>query len=108
ERLGEALDLGGEELDPIEVARAREVLQRVGERWALKGGRTVVALAGATGSGKSSLFNLLVGEAVATIGARRPTTDRPTAAIWGEEPADELLDWLGIQRRHHIAGTDAA
>lgn len=107
ELLAEALEVGGDRLDPAAVARAREVLQRVGERWALKGGRTVVALAGATGSGKSSLFNALIGEPVATIGARRPTTDVPTAAVWGAEPADELLDWLGVRSRHHVDGTDA-
>ena len=76
--LAEALEVGGDRLDEDAVTRARGVLQRVGERWALKGGRTVVALAGATGSGKSSLFNSLVGEPVATIGARRPTTERTT------------------------------
>ena len=37
----------------------------------------VVALAGATGSGKSSLFNALVGEEVAQAGTRRPTTSTP-------------------------------
>ncbi len=107
ELLAEALEVGGDRLDPAAVARAREVLQRVGERWALKGGRTVVALAGATGSGKSSLFNALIGEPVATIGARRPTTDVPTAAVWGAEPADELLDWLGVRARHHVDGSGA-
>ncbi|MDQ3528088.1 MAG: hypothetical protein M3424_09490, partial [Actinomycetota bacterium] len=59
-QLGEALEHGGQELDPDKAARARALVGRVRERWALKGGRTVVALAGATGSGKSSLFNVLV------------------------------------------------
>ena len=36
--------------------------RKVSERTALVGGHTVVALAGATGSGKSSLFNVLVGD----------------------------------------------
>ena len=63
------------------------VVAKVEERTALVGGHTVVALAGATGSGKSSLFNALVGSPVATVGVRRPTTSTPTAAIWGDEPS---------------------
>ncbi|WP_229665775.1 YfjP family GTPase [Ornithinimicrobium pekingense] len=102
ERLRSALDVGGDELDPGAVAQARGVVQRVQERWALKGGRTVVALAGSTGSGKSSLFNALVGREVSTISPRRPTTAEASAAVWGEEPAGELLDWLGIGDRHQV------
>ena len=67
----------------------------------------VVALAGATGSGKSSLFNALVGARVATVGARRPTTSTPTAAQWGSEPAGDLLDWLGVSTRHHVTSTSS-
>lgn len=105
EALRSALDVGGDELDPDASLRARQVVDRVGERWALKGGRTVVALAGATGSGKSSLFNALVGGDVSTISPRRPTTAEAGAAIWGEEDAGELLDWLGIHNRHHVPAT---
>src|SRR5690606_35131196 len=65
-------------------------------------------LAGWTCSVMSSMFNALAGAGVATIGARRPTTDRASAAIWGTEPAEPLLDWLGIRARHHVSGTDAA
>ena len=36
------------------------------------------------------------------IGARRPTTSTPTAAIWGDEPAGPLLDWLQVPQRHHV------
>ena len=88
--LRSALDIGGKELDPPSAEKARGVVQRTEERWALKGGRTVVALAGATGSGKSSLFNALVGEDVSVIGPRRPTTAEAAAAVWGEEGAGEL------------------
>lgn len=105
DRLRSALDIGGEELEPGAVERARGVVQRVEERWAIKGGRTVVALAGATGSGKSSLFNAIVGEDVSTISPRRPTTAEAGAAIWGEEDASELLDWLGVHNRHHVTTT---
>ena len=66
----------------------------------MAGGHTVVALAGATGSGKSSLFNQLIGTEIATIGARRPTTSTPTAAVWGSESASALLDWLKVGTRH--------
>ena len=30
----------------------------------------------------------------------RPTTSKPTAAIWGDSDASELLDWLRIDVRH--------
>ncbi len=105
ERLRSALDVGGDELDPAAVDQARGVVQRAQERWALKGGRTVVALAGSTGSGKSSLFNALVGGDVSVISPRRPTTAEAGAAIWGDEPAGELLDWLGIPARHQVVTT---
>lgn len=109
DQLEEALGAGGDELDPQAVAQARRVLAKVRERWALKGGRTVVALAGATGSGKSSLFNRLAGAEVATIGARRPTTSRASAAVWGQEDAGPLLDWLGVPVRHQVPdGTEGA
>ena len=99
--LAAAVDAGGSELPAAERARADAVVAKVAERTALVGGHTVVALAGATGSGKSSLFNALVGDAVAKVGVRRPTTATPTAAIWGDEPVGDLLDWLGVGTRHH-------
>ena len=68
-------------------------------------GNTVVALAGATGSGKSSLFNQLIGTDVARIGVRRPTTETPTAAVWGSDPATPLLDWLKVGTRHLVDET---
>ncbi|WP_109474474.1 GTPase [Ornithinimicrobium cavernae] len=108
EQLDDALEAGGQELDPARAEAAGALVEKVRERWALKGGRTVVALAGATGSGKSTLFNALVGEDVSVIGARRPTTSRATAAIWGggDDPS-ELLSWLGIEARHHVGSGDA-
>jgi GTP-binding protein EngB required for normal cell division len=103
--LESALDAGGGELTAAEVDRARFVVQKVRERTRLSGDHTVVALAGATGSGKSSLFNALVGSDVARIGARRPTTSQPTAAVWGSSDAGELLDWLKVDARHVVALT---
>lgn len=103
--LREAVDAGGELLDPRAAARATEVIDKVDERTRLVGGHTVVALAGATGSGKSSLFNALVGAEVAQAGMRRPTTSTPTAGVWGEEPVGELLDWLEVGARHSVDGS---
>ena len=100
--LSRAITLGGAQLPREEVTRAQAVLSRVAQRNQVGAGHTVVALAGATGSGKSSLFNLLVGEPVSRIGARRPTTSKTSAALWGSDPAVELLDWLEVMNRHHV------
>ncbi|HWC23539.1 MAG TPA: GTPase [Flexivirga sp.] len=100
--LGDALRTGEEQLPADGVAHAKQILRKVPTRQGMVGGRTVVVLAGATGSGKSSLFNALVAEPVSRIGARRPTTSVPTAAIWGDEPSGELLDWLGVGTRHQV------
>lgn len=61
----------------------------------------VVALAGGTGSGKSSLLNALAGEEVSVAGAVRPTTADPVAWIPSNpEPAlVRLLDDLDVEHR---------
>lgn len=104
--LSRALATGGARLEPGPAARAREVVGKVSQRSALVGGHTVVALAGATGSGKSSLFNTMAGAEIATVGLRRPTTSTPTAAVWGDEPVGELLDWLSVGARHQVPTSD--
>jgi GTP-binding protein EngB required for normal cell division len=105
--LAAAVEAGGAQLPAPERERADAVVAKVSERTALVGGHTVVALAGATGSGKSSLFNVLVGTPVATVGVRRPTTSTPTAAVWGDEPVGDLLDWLGVGARHLVPADPA-
>lgn len=100
--LNRALNLAGATIPAEEAERTRRLLRRVSERSDIGSGHTVVALAGATGSGKSSLFNLLVGEPLSRIGARRPTTSRASAAVWGENMPGPLLDWLGISARHQV------
>jgi GTP-binding protein EngB required for normal cell division len=97
--LREAVELAEERLDVPEVPRARALLAKAGARAAL-GDATVVALAGATGSGKSTLFNALSGAEVSKPGVRRPTTGVAHATTWGEDGADRLLDWLEVPRRH--------
>ena len=105
--LREALEVTEGRLEVPEVAEARTLLAKAGARSAL-GDATVVALAGATGSGKSTLFNVLSGSEVSTPGVRRPTTGVAHATVW--EPAsaepgstDRLLDWLEVPRRHRHA-----
>lgn len=87
------------------VERARTRLGRGADR-------TVVALAGATGSGKSSLFNALAGDDLSPVGVRRPTTSTARAAVFDRTGTlgagtAELLDWLDIPQRHVVpAGAD--
>jgi GTP-binding protein EngB required for normal cell division len=87
-------------LDDALVDEAAAVAERATGRLKLSADHTVVALAGATGSGKSSTFNSLVGLDLAATGVRRPTTSWATACVWGTEGAEELLEWLGIPQRH--------
>ncbi|MGN6633883.1 MAG: ABC transporter, partial [Oryzihumus sp.] len=51
-----ALEAGGTRFDPADRRIAKSIVNKVDERTAITGAHTVVALAGATGSGKSSLF----------------------------------------------------
>jgi GTP-binding protein EngB required for normal cell division len=106
--LGEAADLCAGRVDDDAVADARRLIERAGRRLAVSGDATVVALAGATGSGKSSLFNALTGTDLAVVGVRRPTTAHAMACVWGAGSAEELLDWLEIPRRHALESDPAA
>ena len=82
---------------------ADAVLKRAGERLRLSSNHTVVALAGGTGSGKSTLFNALSGATFSPPGVTRPTTRHVHACVWGMQGAAPLLDWLNVQRRHRYA-----
>jgi GTP-binding protein EngB required for normal cell division len=100
--LSEALDASRGRLDDALLDPAQSVVDRATARLRLSSEHTVVALAGATGSGKSSTFNALAGLDLASVGVRRPTTSWATACIWGERGAAELLEWLGIPLRHQV------
>ncbi|WP_311765449.1 GTPase [Streptomyces zingiberis] len=95
EALRELVGLSAARLDARTLAEAGHVLDEAVARHRLSLGHTVVALAGAGGSGKSSLFNALVGAQVSAAGVRRPTTTETLACTWSEG-ADGLLDRLGI------------
>nr|WP_255633382.1 GTPase [Demequina sp. TTPB684] len=75
-------------------------IKRCDERLELGVDHTVVALAGGTGSGKSSLFNAVVGKEFAVVGVARPTTAEVSAAVWGR--ADRLLSWLGVDSERRL------
>jgi GTP-binding protein EngB required for normal cell division len=100
--LDRVVELGEGRIDEELLAPARELSRRAGERLRLSGSHTVVALAGATGSGKSSLFNALAGAQISQPGVRRPTTGVAHAVVWDAAGAGPLLDWLEIPRRHHL------
>ena len=100
--LRSALESGAGCLPVDGVGRAEAAIAKTAVRTSIAGGRTVVALAGATGSGKSSLFNVLAAAEVTQVGARRPTTSKPSAAVWGSEPPSALLDWLMVGTRHMV------
>ncbi|WP_067185980.1 GTPase [Microtetraspora niveoalba] len=104
--LAEAADLAEGRLGHPLVERARAVVSRAGTRSGLSVAHTAVALAGATGSGKSSLFNALAGTPLADVGVTRPMTSQAQAALWDAGGAGPLLDWLDVPRRHSVDGRD--
>lgn len=83
------------------LSAAAQVGRRARDRRGFLGDTVVVALAGGTGSGKSSLINALAGEVVAESGAQRPTTYAPLAWIPSNpEPGlVRLLDSIGVEDR---------
>ncbi|MGA5764687.1 GTPase [Nonomuraea bangladeshensis] len=104
----EAATLGDGRLPEEAVTAARAVAERAGARAGLSLDHTVAALAGATGSGKSSLYNALAGQELAAVGVTRPTTSTAQAALWDGEGAGPLLDWLDVPHRHSAADADGS
>ncbi|MEV0311968.1 YfjP family GTPase [Nonomuraea fuscirosea] len=102
--LREAADLAEGRLPEQVVSGARAVADRAGVRRELSIEHTVAALAGATGSGKSSLYNALAGQDLADVGVTRPTTSTAQAALWDGDGAGPLLDWLDVPKRHAADG----
>jgi GTPase Era involved in 16S rRNA processing len=100
--LEQAVESAQGRVDSAVIDDARSVVDRAAGRLKLSAEHTVVALAGATGSGKSSTFNALSELELSAVGVRRPTTSWATACVWGREGAEELLEWLGIPARHQV------
>ncbi|MDH6570259.1 putative GTPase [Streptomyces sp. SAI-117] len=98
EALRELVGLSRARLDSRTLAEAGQVLDEAAARRRLSGQHTVVAIAGATGSGKSQLFNALAGVAISETGVRRPTTAAPIACSWSDGSAS-LIERLGIPPR---------
>ena len=97
--LREAVDLGRGRLDEEALQLGEDALARAAGRRALSAEHTVVGFFGATGSGKSSLLNTLLGRQVARAAVQRPTTSEPMAVLGGLPGADPLLDWLEVRDR---------
>jgi GTP-binding protein EngB required for normal cell division len=89
------------------LSDAAHLLARADQRLRMSSAHTVVALAGGTGSGKSSLFNRLAGADFSAVGVTRPVTRDPHACVWGVAGSGPLLDWLGVQRKHRYARSSA-
>ena len=103
--LGRVVELAQGRLDNSALDPARAVLERAAARYALSAEHTLVVLGGATGVGKSSLFNALVGIGLSPVAVRRPTTSEPLACVWeaaGLEEARPLLERLGVDRRRQL------
>ncbi|MCI0383208.1 50S ribosome-binding GTPase [Streptomyces sp. CNQ085] len=100
--LRELVGLSRTRLDGEVLAEAGRVLDEVTARGRLSRAYTTVAVAGATGSGKSMLFNTLAGVQLSETGLRRPTTSVPVACVWETEwdsGADGLLERMGVPPR---------
>jgi GTP-binding protein EngB required for normal cell division len=98
--LADAIAAAGElGLDASEANATRDIAR---DRLRFPGSTYVLALAGGTGVGKSSLLNAIAGTTVSRVAARRPTTAEPVA--WVPRAArDELaplLEWLGVRETH--------
>lgn len=94
-RLRSSLEWASEAIEPAVRREVTAAVERCEGRLELGVDHTIVALAGGTGSGKSSLFNALVGQEFAVPGVARPTTADVSAATW-VAGADALLDWLEV------------
>lgn len=97
--LKDAISYGEGRVPETVLLDVAETLERLSQRRELSTEHTVIGFFGATGSGKSTLFNAIAGQNIALSAPTRPTTSTVQAAIWEAEGSEELLDWLGIDKR---------
>jgi len=95
--VAKARDLTGDDRLETYARLSTQTRSRLG----FLGETVVIALAGGTGVGKSSLLNAIAGTHVVPTGTIRPTTDRPR--VWmpatPEPGLTRLLDSFGIDER---------
>ena len=97
--LKDAISYGEGRVPETVLLDAAATLERLSQRRELSTEHTVIGFFGATGSGKSTLFNAIAGQNIALSAPTRPTTSTVQAAIWEADGSEELLDWLGIDKR---------
>jgi len=95
ERVAEAAERLG-----LDAGAARATLVACRTRLGFPGTAFVLALAGGTGAGKSSLLNALAGAEISPAGATRPVTDEPVAWVPADAAAElrPLLGWVGVEK----------
>lgn len=92
----------------VDVSAAEKTRDAMRARLGFPSTAYVLALAGGTGVGKSTLLNALAGERVSATGARRPTTSDAIAWVPASRRRElaGLLEWLGVTTvREHAGGT---
>ncbi|MFN2484304.1 MAG: GTPase [Candidatus Limnocylindria bacterium] len=87
----------------LDTASAESVVQRAEMRLGFAGSTYVLALAGGTGVGKSTLLNAIAGRIVSPVRAIRPTTGEPVAWVSSARRHElaPMLQWLGAR---HVVG----
>jgi len=103
----EAVEILAKYSDDAEQEHVGAVRAKAHERLRHGTTHTVVAIAGATGSGKSSIVNRLAGRELTKSSVRRPTTSATHAVVWGDDDASGLLDWLEVGHRYQIDGSSS-
>ena len=107
----EALDFP---LDTPDAARGKELIRRTSAelrshilpRLASSAMPAIVVLGGATGVGKSTLFNSLAGQTVSPASIVRPTTRQPVALVHPQDA--EVLENHPLARHAQIVVSEAA
>ncbi|HJW48714.1 MAG TPA: GTPase [Candidatus Limnocylindria bacterium] len=90
----------------LDATAATSVRETARTRLGFPSDAYVLALAGGTGVGKSTLLNAIAGQQVSAASSKRPTTAEPVAWVPADRRRDlsALLTWLGVTEvREHRA-----